>query len=161
MNRLATLSEEPLNEEDSAANCSKKALTWRNWLKNHFPLLFNKKSDLKILLSVLGCPLFPVSVNPEQPFTEVSLFPPLSQLILKHINSRTKGFSDRNLRFCPSFKFCIFKDLQLYQHKFLSSRQLVLFFQGYFYFSKPCCSALIVTFMFAFISWLCEFTISM
>ncbi|KAL2464756.1 hypothetical protein Fot_52712 [Forsythia ovata] len=86
MNRLAPLSEEPLNEEDSATNCSKKAQTWRNWLKNHFPLLFNKKSDLKILLSVLGCPLFPVSVHPKQSITEVSSS---AQYIIQHFTAAT------------------------------------------------------------------------
>ena len=78
MNRLAPLSEEPTNdEEEDNNNSSKKVNSWRNWLKSHFSLLFNKKSDLKILLSVLGCPLFPISPHAGQPNTHVSpdLFP--------------------------------------------------------------------------------------
>ncbi|KAG8483766.1 hypothetical protein CXB51_023269 [Gossypium anomalum] len=69
MSRLAPLSEEPINEDDSA-NCSKKGLSWKNWLKTHLSLVFNKKSDLKILLSVLGCPLFPVSALSKPPINE-------------------------------------------------------------------------------------------
>ncbi|KAH1262110.1 hypothetical protein GmHk_02G004805 [Glycine max] len=68
MGRLAPLSEEPINEENEGYNNSnsKKCLqSWRNWnwIKTHFSLAFNKKSNLKILLSVLGCPLFPVPVS--------------------------------------------------------------------------------------------------
>ncbi|XP_077226907.1 lipase (DUF620) [Tasmannia lanceolata] len=66
MGRLAPLSEEPINEEESR-NRSKKQNSWRNWLKNQFPLIFHKKSDIKILLGVLGCPLSPISVHPNQP----------------------------------------------------------------------------------------------
>lgn len=75
ISRLAPLSEEPINEEDSN-NCPSKAQTWKKWLRTHFSLqLFTKKSDLRILLSVLGCPLFPLSVHPTNPITdEVSLF---------------------------------------------------------------------------------------
>ncbi|KHN22185.1 hypothetical protein glysoja_042945 [Glycine soja] len=67
MGRLAPLSEEPINEENEGYNNNsnpKKCLqSWRNWnwIKTHFSLVLNKKSNLKILLSVLGCPLFPVS----------------------------------------------------------------------------------------------------
>ncbi|KAK9266596.1 hypothetical protein L1049_021661 [Liquidambar formosana] len=85
MSRLAPLSEEPINEEDTT-NSSKKGNTWRNWLKSHFSTLFNKKSDLRILLSVLGCPLFPVSVLPEQPLTEVSSS---AQYIIQHFTAAT------------------------------------------------------------------------
>lgn len=74
ISRLAPLSEEPINEEDSN-NCSTKAQTWKKWLRTHFSLqLFTKKSDLRILLSVLGCPLFPLYAHPKNPITEVSLF---------------------------------------------------------------------------------------
>ncbi|GMI71144.1 Boundary of ROP domain1 [Hibiscus trionum] len=66
---LAPLSEEPINEQDSA-NCSKKGLSWKIWLKTHLSLAFNKKLDLKTLLSVLGCPLFPVSVLSKSPINE-------------------------------------------------------------------------------------------
>ena len=80
MNRLAPLSEEPVNEEEEDnINSSKKTNSWRNWLKTHFSLLFNKKSDLKVLLSVLGCPLFPLSPHPGQPNTHV--FPNLIILL--------------------------------------------------------------------------------
>ncbi|KAK4413087.1 hypothetical protein Salat_2955900 [Sesamum alatum] len=64
--RLAPVSEEPISEDNSTTICSsKKHQTWRNWLNLtnfHFPNLFHKKSHhLKILLSVVGCPLFPVN----------------------------------------------------------------------------------------------------
>ncbi|KAK4343749.1 hypothetical protein RND71_036843 [Anisodus tanguticus] len=73
MSRLAPLSEVPTNEEESDSSSSKKAQTWRNWLRTHMSLLFiTKKSDLRILLSVLGCPLFPVSFHPKIPITQVS-----------------------------------------------------------------------------------------
>ncbi|KAK2985374.1 hypothetical protein RJ640_029331 [Escallonia rubra] len=85
MSRLAPLSEEPTNEED-AANCSKKSQTWRNWLKSHFSLLFSKKSDLKVLLSVLGCPLFPVSLHQRLPISEVSSS---AQYIIQHFTAAT------------------------------------------------------------------------
>ncbi|GER52448.1 hypothetical protein STAS_29907 [Striga asiatica] len=87
MNRLAPVSEEPINEENSKKNwTTKKAQTWRNWLSNHFPQLFNKKSDLKILLSVMGCPLFPLSVNPKHALTQVSSSP---QYIIQHFTAAT------------------------------------------------------------------------
>ncbi|KAL6997529.1 hypothetical protein U1Q18_007655 [Sarracenia purpurea var. burkii] len=86
MSRLAPLSEEPINEDDESSNCSKKGQPWRNWIKSHFSILFNKKSDLKILLSVLGCPLFPVSVHYKQPFTPVSSS---AQYILQHFTAAT------------------------------------------------------------------------
>lgn len=70
MNRLATLSEEPFNEEETR-KLSKKSHAWKNWVKN---LFFSKKSDLKILLSVLACPLFPVSLQPIQSVLQVIFF---------------------------------------------------------------------------------------
>ncbi|XP_047960611.1 uncharacterized protein LOC125205608 [Salvia hispanica] len=84
MNRvsLAPVSEELSNEE----SCSKKAQTWTNWLRNHFPQLFHKKSDLKILLSVLGCPLFPVSVDSHLPISQVSSS---AQYIIHHFTAAT------------------------------------------------------------------------
>ena len=74
MGRLAPLSEEPINAEDDNTNSKGRGQTWRNWIKTHFSLVFNKKSDLKILLSVLGCPLFPVLLHPKQPLNEVNPF---------------------------------------------------------------------------------------
>ncbi|KAJ7971398.1 Protein of unknown function (DUF620) [Quillaja saponaria] len=89
MGRLAPLTEEPINEEEDGRNGSKSKgrHTWRNWIKTHFSLVFNKKSDLKILLSVLGCPLFPVSVvQLNQPLNEVSSS---AQYILQHFTAAT------------------------------------------------------------------------
>ncbi|KAJ4971446.1 hypothetical protein NE237_004545 [Protea cynaroides] len=83
--RLAPLSEEPINEDDTKSS-SKKGQVWRNWLKNQFPLLFNKKSDLKILLSVLGCPLSPVSVSPTQSINDVES---QAQYIIQHFTAAT------------------------------------------------------------------------
>ncbi|KAI4348819.1 hypothetical protein L6164_009495 [Bauhinia variegata] len=86
MARLAPLSEEPINEEDDATHGARQP--WRNWtwIKTHFSLVFNKKSHLKILLSVLGCPLFPVSFQPEQPLNEVSSS---AQYIIQHFTAAT------------------------------------------------------------------------
>ncbi|KAG6744900.1 hypothetical protein POTOM_051541 [Populus tomentosa] len=88
MSRLAPLSEEPINEdEEYNTNCSKKKVhSWRNWLKTHFHLVFNKRSDLKVLLSVLGCPLFPVSIHSKSPVNEVSSS---AQYIIQHFTAAT------------------------------------------------------------------------
>uniref|UniRef100_A0A2P2NY95 Lipase n=1 Tax=Rhizophora mucronata TaxID=61149 RepID=A0A2P2NY95_RHIMU len=88
MSRLATVSEEPMSEEeDKSTSSSKKVHSWRNWLKAHFTLVFNKNSDhLKILLSVLGCPLFPVSVHPQPPINEASSS---AQYIMQHFIAAT------------------------------------------------------------------------
>ncbi|KAJ6743115.1 LIPASE [Salix viminalis] len=88
MSRLAPLSEEPINEdEEYSTNCSrKKGYSWKNWLKTHFYLVFSKKSDLKVLLSVLGCPLFPVSIHSKLPITEVCSS---AQYIIQHFSAAT------------------------------------------------------------------------
>ncbi|KAF9680748.1 hypothetical protein SADUNF_Sadunf06G0153800 [Salix dunnii] len=88
MSRLAPLSEEPINEdEEYSTNCSKKkGYSWKNWLKTHFYLVFSKKSDLKVLLSVLGCPLFPVSIHSKLPINEVSSS---AQYIIQHFSAAT------------------------------------------------------------------------
>ncbi|KAI4300649.1 hypothetical protein L6164_034001 [Bauhinia variegata] len=89
MGRLAPLTEEPINEEDERTNGFNKArqpwLNW-TWIKTHFSLVFNKKSHLKILLSVLGCPLFPVSFHPKQSLNEVSSS---AQYIIQHFTAAT------------------------------------------------------------------------
>ncbi|KDO36886.1 hypothetical protein CISIN_1g040059mg [Citrus sinensis] len=96
MSRLAPLSEEPINEEEQHSNSSnsgnntkyssKKGLSWKHWLKNHLSLVFfiNKKSDLKTLLSVLGCPLFPVPLLPKQPLNQVCSS---AQYIIQHFTA--------------------------------------------------------------------------
>ncbi|XP_021894003.1 uncharacterized protein LOC110811747 [Carica papaya] len=87
MSRLAPLSEEPINEEeDNSTGSSKKAHSWKNWFRTHLSLVFNKKSDLKILLSVLGCPLFPVSIHPKPEINEVSSS---AQYIIQHFTAAT------------------------------------------------------------------------
>lgn len=90
MNRLAPLSEEPINEDPT----EKKKLgngKWRGWLKNQLSLLMNlnKKSEdynLKMLLSVLGCPLFPVPVFPKLPLSHVSSS---AEYIIRHFTAAT------------------------------------------------------------------------
>ncbi|KAL9267811.1 hypothetical protein AKJ16_DCAP25788 [Drosera capensis] len=75
MSRLAPLSEEPVNEEENNKKMMKQRKMsmvlrrsqqkWKNWVKTHlsvFSVFLNKRPDLKILLSVLACPLFPISV---------------------------------------------------------------------------------------------------
>ncbi|XP_072977303.1 uncharacterized protein [Typha angustifolia] len=63
---LAPLMEEPMSEEGTKSQY-KRNHSIRNWVKSHLPLLFSKKSDLRILLSVIGCPLSPVPVSSKQP----------------------------------------------------------------------------------------------
>ncbi|CAN4096695.1 unnamed protein product [Withania somnifera] len=82
MSRLAPLSEVPTNEEESDSS-SKKTQTWRNWFRT---LFISKKSDLRILLSVLGCPLFPVSFHPKIPITQVSSS---AEYIIQHFTAAT------------------------------------------------------------------------
>ncbi|XP_058209621.1 uncharacterized protein LOC131322337 [Rhododendron vialii] len=98
MSRLAPLSEEPINEDDdqqchtTSSNGSKKSAqkTWRNWVKTHFSLLFNKKSDdLRILLSVLGCPLSPVSLHPKLQTNVSSQVSSSAQYIIQHFTAAT------------------------------------------------------------------------
>ncbi|KAG0490917.1 hypothetical protein HPP92_007780 [Vanilla planifolia] len=61
MGSLAPLSEEPISGEDGL---SKRNYSFRSWLRKQ---LFQRKSNLKVLLSVMGCPLSPVSILPKQP----------------------------------------------------------------------------------------------
>lgn len=64
---LAPLSEEPISEVDpkSITNLSKRTHSFRAWITNH--LISHNKADLRILLSVIGCPLSPVPVLPSPP----------------------------------------------------------------------------------------------
>lgn len=82
MSRLAPLSEEPSNEEETK-KLSKRSHAWKNWVKN---LFFHKKSDFKILLSVLACPLFPISLRPHQSIHQVSSS---AQYIIEHFRAAT------------------------------------------------------------------------
>nr|GMD46344.1 uncharacterized protein LOC109181479 [Ipomoea batatas] len=89
MSRLAPLSEVPNGDEaeEMSTNCSKKSQTWRNWLRTHLSLFsMHKKSDLRILLSVLACPLFPVSVLPKLPISQVSSS---AEYIIQHFAAAT------------------------------------------------------------------------
>ncbi|KAK7244691.1 hypothetical protein RIF29_39516 [Crotalaria pallida] len=93
MGRLATLSEEPTSEQDTnTSSASKKGLlhsyscrtrSWINCIKSHF---FNKKPDLKILLSVLACPLFPVPPHPKLAPNQVSSS---AEYIIQHFTAAT------------------------------------------------------------------------
>ncbi|WVZ07719.1 hypothetical protein V8G54_021065 [Vigna mungo] len=84
MGRLATLSEEPINEQEKRSRSCKKWRNW-NWIKTHF---FHKKPDLKILLSVLACPLFPVPPHskPHAPLNQLSSS---AQYIIQHFTAAT------------------------------------------------------------------------
>ncbi|KAH0468573.1 hypothetical protein IEQ34_003606 [Dendrobium chrysotoxum] len=62
MGTLAPLAEEPESEEEGLS--AKKGGSFRSWLKNL--QLFHRKSNLKVLLSVMACPLSPVSILPKQ-----------------------------------------------------------------------------------------------
>ncbi|KAK3446879.1 uncharacterized protein LOC104446277 [Eucalyptus grandis] len=86
MSRLAPVSEEPIDEE-SIRSCSKRGRSWRHWLRTHLSFAFNKNTNhLKVLLSVLGCPLFPVSVHQRTPVNEVSSS---AQYIVQHFTAAT------------------------------------------------------------------------
>ncbi|WOK92443.1 hypothetical protein Cni_G01134 [Canna indica] len=67
MARLAPLSEEPISEEEGSRTAATRIHSFHNWLKSHLPMLSTKKNDIKILLSVLGCPLSPLSISRKQP----------------------------------------------------------------------------------------------
>nr|GMC82066.1 uncharacterized protein LOC109150604 [Ipomoea batatas] len=90
MSRLAPLAEVPNGEEmeELSNNCSKKSHTWRNWLRTHLSslLFIHKKSDHRILLSVLGCPLFPLSFHPKLPISQVSSS---AEYIIQHFMAAT------------------------------------------------------------------------
>lgn len=65
--RLAPLSEEPLAAEDEklSSSSSKRSQSFRGWLRNQLSPLFHRKShhQLKVLLSVIGCPLSPLPIH--------------------------------------------------------------------------------------------------
>ncbi|KVI08425.1 uncharacterized protein LOC112501501 [Cynara cardunculus var. scolymus] len=103
MSRLATLSEEPIDEDGEykhhqshspwySSSGKRSHKTWRNWLKTHLSLLPNKHksiNDLNILLSVLGCPLFPVSFLPPTPKSSSSQVSSSAQYIIQHFTAAT------------------------------------------------------------------------
>ncbi|GAB4849332.1 hypothetical protein Ancab_004135 [Ancistrocladus abbreviatus] len=89
MSRLAPLSEEPVNEEDTK-KLSKRKHIWKNWVKTHFSLFFyHKRSDVKILLSVLGCPLFPISLLPSKSSVNDNEVSSSAQYIIEHFRAAT------------------------------------------------------------------------
>jgi len=77
MQRLAPLMEEPIDEEDQeeergGRKGSTRSKSWKKWIKTQLQfIVFPKKPDMKLLLSVMGCPLFPV--------------PPLSKISLQQV----------------------------------------------------------------------------
>ncbi|XP_023005947.1 uncharacterized protein LOC111498804 [Cucurbita maxima] len=100
MNRLAPLSEEPIDETDgrtrhrnrsTAAGSRGGGRSWRNWIRTHLSILYcGKKSDsLNVLLSVLGCPLFPVSVQPNTIVSSTNQVSSSSQYIIEHFIAAT------------------------------------------------------------------------
>ncbi|KAL9232476.1 hypothetical protein vseg_007586 [Gypsophila vaccaria] len=87
--RLAPLSEEPINEEEMnkmSKKKKKKSYVWKAWVKNIFIYSHNKSSDLKVLLSVLACPLFPLSLLPSNSLLQVSSS---AQYIIEHFRAAT------------------------------------------------------------------------
>ncbi|KAG7017537.1 hypothetical protein SDJN02_19402, partial [Cucurbita argyrosperma subsp. argyrosperma] len=110
MSRLAPLSEEPIDEEDGrirnrnrsgsgsgsgsgggGGNGGGGGRSWRNWIRTHLSILScGKKSDgLNVLLSVLGCPLFPVSVEPNNFVSSANQVSSSSQYIIEHFAAAT------------------------------------------------------------------------
>lgn len=88
MGRLATLSEEPINDQDNKRSTSSSSKKWRNWnwIKTHF---FHKKPDLKILLSVLACPLFPVPLHTQPDPPPLNQLSSSAQYIIQHFTAAT------------------------------------------------------------------------
>ncbi|CAH9098889.1 unnamed protein product [Cuscuta epithymum] len=90
MSRLAPLAEVPGAGEELRNNCSKKCRTWRQWLKTHLSSLHlffpGRKSDHRMLLSVLGCPLSPLPFHPKPPLSHVSSS---SEYIIQHFMAAT------------------------------------------------------------------------
>ncbi|KAL0709112.1 hypothetical protein Bca4012_016090 [Brassica carinata] len=77
MQRLAPLMEEPMDQEEQEqerGGRSTRSKSWKKWIKTQLQfMIIHKKPDAKVLLSVLGCPLFPV--------------PPLSKMSLQQVSS--------------------------------------------------------------------------
>lgn len=76
MQRLAPLMEEPMDqeeqEEEKGGKSTTRSKSWKKWIKTQLQfMVFHKKPDMKVLLSVMGCPLFPV--------------PPLSKISLQQV----------------------------------------------------------------------------
>lgn len=76
MQRLAPLMEEPMDQEEEEkvekGGRSTRSKSWKKWIKAQLQfIVFHKKPDMKVLLSVMGCPLFPV--------------PPLSKTSLQQV----------------------------------------------------------------------------
>ncbi|KAK9128340.1 hypothetical protein Syun_017137 [Stephania yunnanensis] len=87
MSRLAPLPEVPSTYETVPKN--KGQSWWRDWIKTQLPLLFlnPKKSHLKLLLNVLGCPLSPIPSSPSKhSLLDVSS---TAQYIIQHFMAAT------------------------------------------------------------------------
>lgn len=110
MSRLAPLSEEPVDvEEDHSKNRSKKGWPWGNWLKSQLIsissfTMFTKKSNLRVLLSVLGCPLFPVPPLLKSSINEVQSMIELSHRHV-HLCCFTHMKQSKNSNFCIFMHF--------------------------------------------------------
>ncbi|KAK1307466.1 hypothetical protein QJS10_CPA10g00282 [Acorus calamus] len=86
--------EEPIDEEESMRMSKKKKSQkkqkqkhhqWREWIKSQLPMIFHKRSDLKLLLSVVACPLSPFSVDIQQPLDVSSK----AQYVIKQYKATT------------------------------------------------------------------------
>ncbi|CAA7387992.1 unnamed protein product [Spirodela intermedia] len=90
--QLAPVSEEPVGEEGSEKLGKKKASPFRELILHRLPQFFQKRprdGDLRVLLSVLGCPLSPVDLPPlprAPPSPEVSS---RAQYILRQFRATT------------------------------------------------------------------------
>ncbi|KAI4365424.1 hypothetical protein MLD38_021408 [Melastoma candidum] len=89
--RLPPVYEEPVDEDDNVkgrGGCSSKGrLSWRAWKGSRFSLgRAGRESHLRILLSILGCPLFPLSFHPKPSMDKVSS---PAQYIIQHFIAAT------------------------------------------------------------------------
>ncbi|ERN04458.1 uncharacterized protein LOC18432619 [Amborella trichopoda] len=95
--RLAPLTEGPSDQDDPldhapyASSYLKKkqssSRSWMEWLKEQLPLLSHKKSNLKILLAVLGCPLSPLPLTQRKTSAVVAQVNSSAQYIIRQFEA--------------------------------------------------------------------------
>ncbi|CAN8237134.1 unnamed protein product [Cochlearia groenlandica] len=90
MERLAPLMEEPMDQEEEkerGGRSSRRSKSLKKWLKTRLQfMVFQKKPDMKVLLSVMGCPLFPVPPLSKTSLQQVSSS---AQYIIQHFTAAT------------------------------------------------------------------------
>lgn len=89
MQRLAPLMEEPMDQgeqEEERGGRSTRSKSWKKWIKTQLQsMVFHKKPDMKVLLSVLGCPLFPVPPLSKVSLQQVFIYTPYMYVIFTYV----------------------------------------------------------------------------